>query len=262
MNKKLKEIINALKQVKEKTIIICGPSKSGKTTILEKALTFLNLKIEYIQNIKHFRGKILSKKIAYTELEIDDIMSSSKNRILNHKICNEDILKYQSDFTLDSQKFLDNEDNFNSHENNFTLDEDNFNFDEDNFTLNDEKDRKINSKKKFRLFLNTRNLIIETRSFNLHRYIGNSIVIKFQKDEFYHYLGKLFYSKDDAFKYFDIKMIGFVFENYPQFINLENSAECMELISAGYDYAVLLYFWKCEKNKQRKFFSFKSPEFL
>lgn len=229
MSKKLKDLLNALKNVKEKTIILCGPSMSGKTTVLNKALQFLNLETEYIQNVKHYRGKILSKKIGYTEIEIDDIKSVSKN--INDKNENFISCDYSEDDFIDSNVI-----------------EGSINNDSCNGT-----------KKSNILFINTKNLIIETRSFNLHRFIGNAIVVKFQKDEFYHHLGKLFYSKDDAFKYFNDKMVGYVFENYPFFINLEDANDCLELISAGENYAALLFFWHCKKVNTKKYFSFKSP---
>lgn len=191
--KKENQLIEALKQISRKTIIISGPTKSGKTIILNKILKLLNLEIEYIPNITKYRGKLLSKKIAYTELDIVD--GKINNQIIKNKICN------------------------------------------------------------------TINLIIETRSANLYRYVDNCIHIHFKNNDFFHYLGKLFYGKSDANMYFCEKMVFYVFENYVEFLDMEEAMILTDLISLGEWYSVLYYFWKCKKKNLKKFYSFKSPSF-
>lgn len=184
--KKLKELLDAIKN-KDFPIIVCGPSGTGKTFTIQRAMEILHLKSKYVDiSRNHINKTMINNMIIITELHnISDLRNVN---YFNNVIIESNLLNLNK---------LNQTNQIQTVENRYTkLTQHTFKYTQDNMYLKEGETR-------FKI-INFKEITQKAaQKFGIGKFNGNLFTLEHhipQENNFltiYHFLGKIFYKKLD-----------------------------------------------------------------
>jgi ATPase family associated with various cellular activities (AAA) len=245
MLRKREELLLAMKKWRENTIVIYGPPGTGKTYMIREVCRELSLRLEEIDSINEYTNRRLGKNIVYY-LDTDSVerggteqfrglIVETREKYLHKGFGSAVLVSLNRVTQRDMKKIVGKEVEIKKFEGN------------------------LHRAKALSSFPRE---MVETLT-------GNHL----QPDSIFHYLGKLFYSKDiyecteNLGLYGTERMAMYIHENYPAFFDVKGALSIAERLSASATQhfscdsvlSLVVAVAKEEKKGPRSFYSFRSP---